>query len=1013
MAELKKVSPLLDNFLVGEAISQHNGVSCYPAMAEDSGNKYILKVITEPSSPAKLEALLLSGAYADAEGAMQYFRELSDDIISEAQILQKLAKLEGFSAFEAWQQELHEDGKGIDVYLLSPYKTTLQRQLQRNTMTHLNALNLGIDLSSALSSCRRCGFLYVDLRPGNIFLADNGQYVLGDLGFMRLSSLKYASLPEKYRSAYTAPEITDAFSCVSENADVYALGLVLYQVYNGGALPFAADNAPAEIFDPPMYADYEMAEIIAKACHPDPAERWQTPAELGQALVSYMQRNGANDDPIIPAAIPVEAPDTADETEGDTTEADATADKATVADDEAAASSDESDKPKDADSKNTGDQLSFLDDTDDDTAPSGDDANVDYSEVSGEVSDILEQVDELLAHDAPPPVIPPQPIDVPVPAPLYVSGETDGEEEKLANSAGDSAPDGANPDDDADSDEATAAVAAVPVDGDTDAETNDKETSEDEDENSDADEDEEADAVSEEDEEYLQPKRSSVGKLILRIAILLILLAGLVFGGIYLYQNIYLQKIDKLEIVGSEDTLQVHITSEIPDEKLTVVCSDLYGNQLPSPVVDGVASFTELAADKSYTVSVVIDGFHQLIGQTSAQYQTPAITEISDLTALTGITDCSVVLNFMVNGPDSEKWNVTYSASGETSNTLEFTGHNVTIDGLTLDKEYTFQISPVKDLYLSGTTEVVCVARKSIQAENLVITGCANGELSACWEVPADAEVDAWIVRYICNDGSQGTQRVTEPCVTFTGLDTSLGYSVEVTAEYMSAGIRETVMAGAITVSDLQVKHEDTALVLTWMASTQISQDGWRVIYTIDGSEEMYVLQTAENSVTLENAVPEALYTFRLEAVDNTQILGGKIDYTVAKPGNFQDYGTASRNMSFSMCKRPNKSNWSRKDLIVSDYTTQFKAGAKAGFVVRIRGTYNVSRNNVDLLYVIRSEDGSFYSVNADSSRWSDLWSKGYGELDIPALPNSAGSYNIAVYFDGAYVADVDFTIVD
>ena len=319
MSEPKCIAPLLENFVMGEAISEHNGVRCCPAMEKDTEGKYIVKILSIPPSQVQLDALLLTGACPDRDSARAYFKEQADSTVSEAQLLQRLAGLEGFVGFEGWQVEPMEDAVGYDVYMLSAYRPTLERYLARNPMTHLGAVNLGLDLCAALSVCRQSGYLYVALKPGNIYQTDKGDYRIGDLGFIPLDSLKYASLPDKYRSEYTAPEITDAFSSLNSTIDIYALGLILYQAYNNGKLPQREESGALA---PPEYADYEMAEILLKACAADPADRWQTPAEMGQALVSYMQRNSVNDTPIVPPPIPEmpeeaepeqEAPDTPNE----------------------------------------------------------------------------------------------------------------------------------------------------------------------------------------------------------------------------------------------------------------------------------------------------------------------------------------------------------------------------------------------------------------------------------------------------------------------------------------------------------------------------------------------------------------------------------------------------------------------------------------------------------------------------------------------------------------------------
>ena len=97
MSGPKLISPLLDHFAIGEAISEHNGVRCYPAMRDDSDEKYIVKVVSIPASQVQLDALLLTGAYRDQASALAYFKELADSVIQEADVLQKLSKLDRHS----------------------------------------------------------------------------------------------------------------------------------------------------------------------------------------------------------------------------------------------------------------------------------------------------------------------------------------------------------------------------------------------------------------------------------------------------------------------------------------------------------------------------------------------------------------------------------------------------------------------------------------------------------------------------------------------------------------------------------------------------------------------------------------------------------------------------------------------------------------------------------------------------------------------------------------------------
>ena len=983
MSEPKLISPMLDNFAMGDPISDRNGVRCCPAMEKGTDNRYIVKIISTPASQTQLDALLLSGAYSDKQSALSYFRALSDGIADEVAILKKLSQLEGFIPFESCQIVPMDDDAGYDVYMLSAYKNTLEQFFRHSSMTHLGALNLGLDLCAALAVCRRSGYLYVDLKPDNIYLTGENTYRIGDIGFLKLDSLKYASLPERYRSQYTAPEIADAFSSLNTTMDVYAAGLILYQAFNDGALPFRDDTAPAEQLPAPAYADYEMAEIILKACAPTPDARWQDPIEMGQALVDYMQRNGAHDTPIVPVLnteedvageevpepkyVAEEADKAFEEAPGDICPDAEDPEPQATKEDTPQEIVEEEISEESIYSEDESGNLTFLaDDTEDETAHEQDPSEIDYKEVSEEVSDMLNIADDLIAHHPPDPVVQPEPIDVPIPPPLPV--EIPEQEDSEPETAADTEPSSDAPDE----------------------------------------------GYSEEDteEDYFDDAPQKPKGHILRNVILVLIAAALITLGFFYYKNYYLQPIESIILEdGDADTLTVLVSSQINEEKLTVICFDTYGNQLSEPVKNGKAVFTNLAPNSAYTIKVDIEGFHRLTGDTYAAFTTPVQTNIVQFRAVTGSEDGSAVIAFTIDGPDAEQWKLGYSSSDEAQQEITFSGHMVTLTGLTLGSEYTFTLSPVDDMLINGTTEIKHIASAIVKPVNLAITGCINNTLTASWSAPEGSSVDSWTVRCYNDDGFDETQVVTETNVAFEGIDMTKAYTVEVAAAGMSVNDRAFAAANSITVTNFSVDDTDpNKLTLTW-ESVAAPEGGWLLLYTMDGSAAQEIPCQSDNSVTLDTRIPGAKYTFTLQAANGTSVLGGILYYNAPAAQNFSGYGLSTETMTFRMCKTPSWKNWDRYDLSSSDYTAEFEIGQNASFLINSGHQYSTSSDEITILFVIRDENGAIISTSNTTMIWKKMWYRSYCELDIPSIPQTAGKYTVSVYFNGDLANEQSFSI--
>lgn len=983
MSEPKIIMPLLENYIMGQPISDHHGVRCCPALLKDTEKKYIVKIISHPASQVQLDALLLTGICRDENDARQYFARQAEDTVAEATLLQKLSLLEGFKSYDSWQTEPMDDQPGCDVYLLGEYCMTLARQLKEG-LTHLAAVNLGLDLCAALSVCRRNGYLYVDLRPENVCFTESREYRICDLGFVSLASLKYTSLPDKYRSDYTAPEITDAYSSLNTTMDVYAVGLILYQVFNAGALPI-----PGEEMANPEYADYEMRQIILKACAAAPEDRWQDPQEMGQALIAYMQSHTVNDTPIIPQPEPepeeTECDPDLSEEESQQSEEDnnieevsdvqveETEDIASESEPEVEDAQDSEEPAEPMDELEEAEQFvidGFLFDDAEAQAPSEEEL---FSE---EVDQMLAQADDLIAHKAPEPVVAPEPVDIPIPDPILPEPEPEPESDS------DSEP----------QDDIT--VVQAPL-----------ETPEEESQPDIPQEDTDPESTPVPD----QAGRKKLGTLIgILSAVLAILL--LVSGFFYYRQNYYLQSVNGIIADTFEDQAIITLDTSIDNSLLTVICTDIYGNTKQLQPENNTVTFTSLTAGTTYKITLSIEGHHKLIGNTATSFTTAPQTNIVSFTAICADTDGSAILKFSVQGTDSQAWYVYYSTDNEPERSIPCNGHMATVTGLTVGKTYTFRLVPETELYLVGNDTLEYTALPVIYPENLTLHGYDSGKLLVSWNTPAGLAVESWTVRCYNNDGFDYTTTVTDTQIALEGLDPAIGYTVDVKAAGMSVSKWTTITANSITFRDLTLDDSVPGqLTVTWSHEGVAPSNGWQLTYSIDGGEK-HILTCEETTATIFDLLPGSTYSIGFVLPEDITVFGGTAQYSVPFE-TFDAYGLTAEDFTLRMCWTPDREEWYWNQLWEEDFTNVFAPGENASFV--IRGDAEIEAANVQMatLFLIRTADGTFVSITAgDPFDWGK-WDGNYSQLDMPGLPAEPGDYQVQIFFDYQYVATVPFTV--
>jgi eukaryotic-like serine/threonine-protein kinase len=184
--------------------------------------------------------------------------------------------------------------------LLTGYR--LADRLRRGALGLDEALDILIQTCAALQAAHDLGIVHRDVKPGNLFVEAGGVVKVMDFGLAKMRDAPglTASGAIGGTPAYMAPEQASDLRSVVPATDIYALGIVAYELFTG-TVPFRHENPlsvlimhreqtplPPRTHNPAL--PEELEQLILRCLAKEPSQRFGSCRELGRSLTALRAR---------------------------------------------------------------------------------------------------------------------------------------------------------------------------------------------------------------------------------------------------------------------------------------------------------------------------------------------------------------------------------------------------------------------------------------------------------------------------------------------------------------------------------------------------------------------------------------------------------------------------------------------------------------------------------------------------------------------------------------------------